>query len=209
MVDRALNAEPDLPWLVFTSGNLFAVVFGALAITAEYGSKTILRTYQIAPNRPTVLLAKLAALCLLAALGGVVASSTGVAVLAGSGQPDLHVPQPVALIAAYTANMMLMAILSYGVGLLLSRTVATIVTLVGLVYVVPDAVRLLCANFLPSFQRAYLWLPSEASRCGVMASLHPSDYGGVPVPLGLATATLAAALLVAVGIMLQRRKDII
>src|SRR5262249_6527493 len=133
-------------------GQVGVVVLAALAVTAEYGTRTIVPTLAAMPGRLRLLAGKLAAvtpvpLAPLAAGALAVAGSLAVARLRlpGNGFPPVHgyatlpladaLPRRAAL--GSVLYLALVAILSAGVGAILRDTAGTIATVLGLLYGAP------------------------------------------------------------------------
>ncbi len=109
-----------------------------------------MRTYQAFPGRVPVLVGKLLVLVLTVALAaGAVAVVSALAVLQVFGGVG-----PLAIVAGTTdrwlpPNSVLVALFGYGVGLVLSRSLPTLLTVVSYIYVVPDVVRVVVSGASP------------------------------------------------------------
>jgi ABC-type transport system involved in multi-copper enzyme maturation permease subunit len=118
-------------------------VFGALLITGEYSSGTIRTTLAATPRRPFLLGAKIgvAAVATVAfcELLSFVSFFLGQAILSGGGAPSATLGSPGALRAVLMTGVFisLMALMSFGFGLIFRSTAAAIAAFVGVVFVLP------------------------------------------------------------------------
>lgn len=208
-LQSTLSSQQDLLLIVFDVSDLFCVLAGVLAITSEYRSLTIMRTYQVFPGRYTVLMGKLLVLALLVFVASTLAVGLALVVLMtpGGGVP---VPQPPGLLAAgFVFNGFVVALFGYGVGLVLSRTLPTLLTVVAFMYVLPDTVRVFCSVFLPDLVDLYLYLPTEASGAIMQSALRGGSYAGIHPAHAAIVSVVETATVLALGMWIQRRRDIL
>ena len=122
-------------------------VFGALLITGEYSSGTIRTTLAATPRRPLLLAAKIgvaaAATVVFCELLSFVAFFLGQAILSGGGAPSASLGSPGAFRAVFMTGLFiaLMALMSFGFGLIFRSTAAAIAAFVGVVFVLPLVMR--------------------------------------------------------------------
>jgi ABC-2 type transport system permease protein len=139
------RAEFD-PLAISLRGYLLAQIalgmLGGLAITAEYGSRTISGTLAAVPGRGRVLAAKATVLTLVAVPVGLVVSVisfvVGQASLAAKDAPHLSLTDGLALrgIAGSSAYLALATLFGLAIGTILRSTTATVTTLFGALLIV-------------------------------------------------------------------------
>ncbi len=118
-------------------------VFGALLITGEYSSGTIRTTLAAAPKRPLLLATKVGVTAVLTVVFCVVLSFVsfflGQAILSGGGAPSATLASPGAARAVVMTGLFiaLMALMSFGFGLIFRSTAAAIAAFVGVIFVLP------------------------------------------------------------------------
>lgn len=122
-------------------GPLIFGTFGALAVTGEYATRSIRTSLVAVPQRPAFLLAKAAVVLGL----GLVASLVTVFVMYGTaqvivGDRPIGAPLDLALrdLLSWVDALTMVALLGLGIGTVLRSTAGSIVTVVGLVYVLPQ-----------------------------------------------------------------------
>ncbi len=194
---QAHFAAADPSAMVVPFGQFVLGVLGALAVTSEYGSGMIRTALVSVPDRKSLLLAK------IGVVGGVSAVVGGVVTLIASATGELITgdrPKPISAYAsltdawpsvlADTASLTVLGLLGLGLGFLLRSTAGALVTLCGLLFVVPTIALLLPA---PWDSRVYsVMLP-------VLAPQLAGGLRDAPLsPLG-AGLVLAAYLVVALG----------
>lgn len=116
-------------------------VFGALAITGEYSAGTIRTSLAAAPRRPGLLAAKIGVTASAAVVFSELLSFgsflLGQAVLSGGGAPHAGLATPGALRAVTMTGVFvgLLALMSFGFGLVLRSTAGAIAAFAGVVFV--------------------------------------------------------------------------
>ncbi|WP_433179606.1 ABC transporter permease [Actinoallomurus sp. CA-150999] len=117
-------------------------LLGGLAITSEYGARTIVSTLAAVPRRARVLAAKAAVLMAVTLPVGLLVSLSGFlvgqAALAGAGAPHLYLSDPSALrgILGGGLYLMLAGLFGLAIGTVLRSTTATVTTLFGTMLIV-------------------------------------------------------------------------
>jgi ABC-type transport system involved in multi-copper enzyme maturation permease subunit len=207
-LEPTLSSPTELLLLVFGTGDLLCAVVGVLVITSEYRTLTIMRTYQAFPGRVPVLVGKLLVLVLTVLAAGAVAVVSALAVLQVFGGVGPVPSSPGRLIAGFLFNSVLVALFGYGVGLVLSRSLPTLLTVVSFIYVVPDVVRVVVSALGLGLAGLQWYLPTEASEAGTLAALQGASYLGIEPGLGAFVAAIEIAVLLALGVVVQRRRDI-
>jgi ABC-2 type transport system permease protein len=186
-----------------------ALLLGVLAVTTEYRHATIIPDLLMTPRRIRLLMAKLV---VLAAAGG----ALGLAVFgtaAASCLPVLaarHIPAGLdaaglaSIVAGGAASTTLFATLGVGFGAVVRSQVGAVVTALGLLYVVEPLLGAIpCAG--DAVQRLGLaGLASAAS--ATTAFLGSARLLSQPAAIGLLAAY--AGVLVALGVMLLRHRDL-
>ena len=166
-------------------------VFGALLITGEYSSGTIRATLAATPRRPLLLAAKIgvaaAAMVVFCELLSFVSFFLGQAILSGGGAPSASLGSPGALRAVLMTGLFiaLLALMSFGFGLIFRSTAAAIAAFVGVVFVLPLVMRGIS-------QPDLRYVPTNILTNSIMATVNQGR------PEGLATA-LAGRRVVADG----------
>jgi ABC-2 type transport system permease protein len=183
-------------------------VFGALLITGEYSSGTIRTTLAATPRRPLLLAAKIgvttAATVVFCLLLSFASFFLGEAILSGGGAPSASLGSPGAFRAVFLTGLFiaLMALMSFGFGLIFRSTAAAIAAFVGVVFVLPLVMRGIS-------QPDVRYLPTNILINSVMATVNQS--GGIVQPLSALTGFLLmgvyAAAAVAVGAVLFVKRD--
>jgi hypothetical protein len=184
-------------------------VFGALLITGEYSSGTIRTTLAATPRRPLLLATKMAVTAGLAAAVCEILSFLsfflGQAILSAGGAPRATLASPGATRAIVFTGLFiaLMALMSFGFGLILRSTAAAIAAFVGVIFVLP----LVMHGISESSIR---FLPSNILTDSVMSTV--SQGPGEPYPpvspvVGLVLMTAYALTVLAVGAAVFVRRD--
>ncbi|CCH30480.1 ABC transporter permease [Actinosynnema sp. NPDC047251] len=142
------SADPGM--VVVTFGQFVLGVLGALAVTSEYGSGMIRTALVSVPRRRSLLLAKTVVVGGVSTVVGAVV--TLLAYLAGEAITGDR-PKPISAydsfaeawptLLASTAALALLGLLGLGLGFLLRSTAGTLVTLCGLLFVLPAMTMLL------------------------------------------------------------------
>ncbi|GAB2654739.1 ABC transporter permease [Saccharopolyspora gloriosae] len=201
-VDGGMSLSQALSGYQF--GLMVVLVLAALAVTTEYRFGTIRATFQAAPNRTAVLLAKAGVVAALAFVLGELAAfgSWGVAQLLAPG-PELAVSTATEWrqLVGIGPLFALAAVLAVGVGALLRQT-AGAVTLLIIWSLLVEQLILLVPNIGPDLQE---WMPFT-----VGARFLQSDLMGGDPPLGpwgsLAYfAAVAFAVLATAAVVVHRR----
>ncbi len=184
-------------------------VFGALLITGEYSSGTIRTTLAAAPKRPLLLATKLGVTTSLAMIFCLVLSFAsfflGQGILSSGGAPTATLASPGAARAVVLTGLFigLLALLSFGFGLIFRSTAAAIAAFVGVIFVLP----LVMHGISESGVR---FLPTNILTNSIMSTA--SQTPGEPFPpltpvVGLLLMVLYAAVALAVGAVLFSRRD--
>jgi hypothetical protein len=183
-------------------------VFGALLITGEYASGTIRASLAATPNRPKLLAAKL-----MVTIGATVAFCEllsfasfflGQAILSG-GAPHASLGSPGALRAVWMTGLFvsLLALMSFGWGLIFRSTAAAIAAFVGVVFVLPLVMHGISEHLVR-------YLPTNILVNSVMATVNQGP-GGIVQPLrpavGLLLMAVYAGIVVTVGAVLFVKRD--
>jgi ABC-2 type transport system permease protein len=184
-------------------------VFGALLITAEYSSGTIRTTLAATPRRRIVLAAKIsvtaAATVVFCELLSFVAFFLGEAILSGGGAPSASLSSPGALRAVFLTGLFiaLLALMSFGFGLICRSTAGAIAAFVGVVFVLPLVMRGISEHDLR-------YVPTNILTNSIMATVKQAP-GGIQQPLspgiGLLLMAIYAAIALTAGAVLFVRRD--
>jgi ABC-type transport system involved in multi-copper enzyme maturation permease subunit len=186
-------------------------VLGALLITGEYSSGSIHSTIAATPRRPVLLIAKLGVTAIAAVvfceLLSLVSFFVGQAILAGGGAPSASLASPgasraVAMTGVFVA---LMALMSFGFGLLMTSTAGAIGAFAGVVFVLP---LVMYGISEPDLR----FVPSIILENSIMATVRQTPAStGVVLPLSPVTGLLLMAgytvLALALGSVLFVRRD--
>jgi hypothetical protein len=199
--------------------SLVVGVLGVLIITGEYGTGQVRSTFTADPRRTGVILAKATVLAVTTFVVSVVATWIGVLIslplLAGNGvEPELGDPSVFLPILGSSVFLTLLALLAYGIGLLVRSSAGGIAITLGLLLVVPGVLALMSglmkvdwpmdiAAFLPDSAGGQLYAYSYDGASTVANSgIKLNGWGGFGV--------LAAEVLVVGGLALTlaRRRDV-
>jgi ABC-2 type transport system permease protein len=188
-------------------------VLGALLITNEYSSGTIRTTLAATPRRSILSATKMgvtAALFLIfSEVLSFVAFFLGQGILSGGGAPSANLGSPGAFRAVFMtgAFIALLALMSFGFGLIFRSTAAAIAAFVGVVFVLPLFVHQISEHL----ER---YLPTNILVNSIMSTVHqgpavppPGTNGPVSPVVGLALMAVYAALALACGAVLFARRD--
>jgi ABC-2 type transport system permease protein len=127
----------NLPWstLIFARtvniSAIFPIVFGALALSSEINRRTITTSYLTAPNRGSLLSAKLVTYAVWGLLFGVVITGVASIGMAFASRPE-QLPDAVSwleIAASGIVSCMLWTLLGMGVGALFGSPIASIISL--------------------------------------------------------------------------------
>jgi ABC-type transport system involved in multi-copper enzyme maturation permease subunit len=184
-------------------------VFGALLVTAEYSSGTIRATLAATPRRPLLLAAKVgvaaAATVVFCELLSFVSFWLGQAILSGGGAPSASLSSPGALRAVVMTGLFiaLLALMSFGFGLIFRSTAAAIAAYVGVVFVLPLVMRGIS-------QPHMRYVPTYILTNSIMATVNQGPGGNVnPLSpgIGLLLMAIYAAIVLAAGAVLFVKRD--
>jgi ABC-type transport system involved in multi-copper enzyme maturation permease subunit len=183
-------------------------VFGALLITAEYSSGTIRTTLAATPRRPLLLAAKLGVAAVATVVFFEVLSFLsfflGQAILSGGGAPSASLGSAGALRAVFMTGLFiaLLALMSFGFGLIWRSTAAAIASFVGVVFVLPLVMRGISH---PDMR----YVPTYILTNSIMATV--PQGGGIVQPLsaavGLLLMAIDAAIVLVIGAALFMKRD--
>jgi ABC-type transport system involved in multi-copper enzyme maturation permease subunit len=184
-------------------------VFGALLITGEYSSGTIRSTLAAAPRRPILLAGKIgvagAAMVVFCELLSFASFFLGQAILSGGGAPTANLGSPGAFRAVFMTGLFisLLALMSFGFGLICRSTAAAIAAYVGVVFVLPLVMRGIS-------QPDVRYVPTYILTNSIMATVNQGP-GGTIRPLspamGLLLMALYAVITLAAGVVLFLKRD--
>jgi ABC-2 type transport system permease protein len=185
-------------------------VFGALLITGEYSSGTIRPSLAAAPKRRLLLTTKLGVTAVLMVVAGEILSLAsfllGQAVLSGGGAPSATLGTPGAARAVLLTGLFiaLLALMSFGFGLIFRSTPAAIAAFVGVIFVLP----LVMHGISESGVR---YLPTNILTNSIMTTVALPGQGGPLAPVtpvvGLLLMALYTAAALVVGSTLFLRRD--
>jgi len=188
---------------------LTAGVFGALLITGEYSSGTIRTTLAATPRRPILLTAKIgvtaAAMVVFCELLSFASFFLGQAVLSGGGAPSANLGSPGALRAVFMTGLFisLMALMSFGFGLICRSTAGALACFVGVVFVLPLVMRGISE---PDVR----YTPTNILINSIMATVKQGPGGiihDLSPAVGLLLMALYAAIALAAGAVLFAKRD--
>lgn len=200
--ESALHTAPVVG-LAF--GQLVVASFGAVMIGGEYASGMIRSTMTAAPKRLPALYAKALVLGVIALLLGIIGGLAGWAVAQPIlAQKDLDFPLTTdgvpGIILGLGIYLALAALLGMAIGFLLHNSAASIVTVIGLLLIVPIIFAAIPLDFLNDMNP---YLPSESG--DQMTAIDTSDDKFNQWQGGLIMAAWAFVLLVAASIRLKAR----
>lgn len=189
---------------------LTAGVFGALLITGEYASGTIRATMAATPRRPMLLATKIGvaagATVLFCELLSFVSFFLGQAILSGGGAPSASIGSPGALRAVALTGVFiaLMALMSFGFGLILRSTAGAIAAFVGVVFVLPLVMHAIS-------EPALRYVPTNILTNSIMSTVNqgpgPGNLSPLSPAVGLLLMAVYAAVVLAAGAVLFVRRD--
>ncbi len=184
-------------------------VFGALLITAEYSSGTIRATLAATSKRPILLAAKIAvtasATVAFCELLSFISFFLGQGILSGRGAPSATLGSPGAFRAVFMTGLFisLLALMSFGFGLICRSTAAAISTFAGVVFVLPLVMHAISES-------AVRYLPTNILTNSIMSTVNQGP-GGRNAPLspgvGLLLMAFYATVALAAGVVLFVRRD--
>ncbi|WP_248705068.1 ABC transporter permease [Curtobacterium sp. MWU13-2055] len=195
--------------------SLVVGVLGVLIITGEYGTGQVRSTFTADPRRTGVILAKATVLALTTFVVSAVATWVGVLIslplLAGNGvEPEIGNPSVFLPILGSSVFLTLLALLAYGIGLLVRSSAGGIAITLGLLLVVPTVLALMSglmnvewptniATFLPDMAGAQLYAYSYDGQSATDGGVVLNGWGGFGVLAGEVLVVGALALTVARG----------
>lgn len=202
--------------------SLVVGVLGVLIITGEYGTGQVRSTFTADPRRTGVILAKATVLALTTFVVSAVATWIGVLIslplLAGNGvEPEIGDPSVFLPILGSSVFLTLLALLAYGIGLLVRSSAGGIAITLGILLVLPVVLGLMAGlmkvdwpmdimSFLPDSAGgqlyAYSYDGASAAATATNGGIKLNGWGGFGV--------LAAEVLVIGGLALTlaRRRDV-
>jgi ABC-type transport system involved in multi-copper enzyme maturation permease subunit len=184
-------------------------VFGALLITGEYASGTIRTTLSATPNRPLLLAAKIGVTTVITVAFCEVLSFVsfflGQIVLSGGGAPSASLGTPGAFRAVVMTGVFiaLLALMSFGFGLILRNTAGSIAAFVGVVFVLPLVTRAIS-------EQDMRFLPTNILTNSIMSTVNQGPGGDLrpfSPAVGLLLMAIYAAVPLIAGAVLFVRRD--
>ena len=184
-------------------------VFGALLITGEYSSGTIRATLAATPRRPMLLAAKIGVTAtvtvIFCELLSFVSFFIGQAILSGGGAPSAGLGSPGAFRAVVMSGLFiaLLALLSFGFGLMFRSTAGAIGAFVGVVFVLPLVMRGIS-------EPATRYVPTNILVNSIMSTVNHGPGGIVrplSAPVGLLLMVVYAVIALATGAVLFVTRD--
>jgi len=185
-------------------------VFGALLITSEYSSGTIRPMFAAAPRRPLLFFAKLAVaagiMVIACELLSFASFFLGQVILSGGGAPSATLASPGAARAVVMTGLFvsLLALMSFGFGLIFRSTAAAIAAFAGVIFVLPLVMHGIS-------EAGVRYLPTNILIDSIMATVNQPGQGPRFAPLvpgvGFSLVALYAAIVLAVGATLFVRRD--
>lgn len=222
---RTALPELTLARMVYTGGvqigYLLTLVLGVLSMGQEFRHKTATSTFLAGPRRTQVILAKVAALVVVATLNGLahlVGALVGGGVMLGFN--DLPVlPEPASLLPTFGLLLLVLALwglLGLGLGVLVPNQIAALFLAVALAWIVEPLLGW-GLGFLDGGAQVAQFFPSQATLATL--SVFEGADAGVAQAMGSSPDQLAwwagaltllayAAVAAGVGAWLTRRRDI-
>ncbi|TCU43799.1 ABC transporter permease subunit [Curtobacterium sp. PhB146] len=198
--------------------SLVVGVLGVLIITGEYGTGQVRSTFTADPRRTGVILAKAVVLAVTTFVVSAVATWIGVLIslplLAGNGvEPEIGNPSVFLPILGSSVYLTLLALLAYGIGLLVRSSAGGIAITLGILLVLPVVLSLMAGlmnlewpvnimKFLPDQAGSQLFAYSYDGQDASQDDIVLNGWGGFGVLLGEVLVVGALALTVA------RRRDV-
>lgn len=183
-------------------------VFGALLITGEYSSGTVRLSMAATPRRPILLAAKIGVASAAALVFSEVLSFAsfflGQLVLSSGGAPSASLGSPGALRAVVMTGVFiaLMALMSFGFGLILRSAAGAIAAFVGVVFVLPLVMHGISEHDLR-------YVPTNILTNSIMSTVDQGPGINQPVSpaVGLLLMAIYAAAALGAGAVLFVRRD--
>jgi ABC-2 type transport system permease protein len=187
---------------------LFLGVFGVMLVTSEYSSGTIRSTLAATPRRPLVLATKAAVMAGITVVFCEVLSLlnffVGQAFLSSAGTPTATLSSPGAFRAIFLTGLFvaLLAVMSFGFGLIFRNTAASIAAFAGVVFVAPLVVHQIS-------QSAVRFVPSNILVNSIMSTVSQGQGPYLPLSpgLGLVVMVVYTAIALAIGAAVFMRRD--
>jgi ABC-2 type transport system permease protein len=158
------------------TAQIFMIVLGALVVTAEYTSGSIRTTLAAVRGRGRLMAAKAAVLAgaTFASCALIAAASWTVAGALLPGGFDAGADEAARMVTAGATYPMLIALLTFGTGMLLRSTAATLAVMMGLLAVIPSLF-----PFLPEdvADRVLPAMPPYAAEVFLTGQAQEGDYG--------------------------------
>ncbi|NYD67014.1 hypothetical protein [Agromyces atrinae] len=205
-LDQIGDAAPAATQSLVTLGfgaTLFAMIFGALSVTRDFGTTAIRRSAFLARGADRLLGARLVALSVPAAVFAVVGAGSAAAVTAivftaNGTEPDFSGDTLTAL-GGVAANIVFATYIGHLVGWQSRRSVWTILGLVGYTLVLETLV----ISILPSVGR---FLPGGAGQAMMIDSSTTDEI--LPLGAGYAVAAAWIVVLISLGVLRLRKTDL-
>jgi hypothetical protein len=186
---------------------LIVGVLGVLVVTSEFATGLVRTTLTATPRRHRVLAAKVAVAAAVAVVAGqllmVAAFLIGQSLIAGRGVPNASLGDPgvVAAVVAGGLYLALIALLAAGLGTILRATAGALVTLVGIVFLVPAL-----AGIFPSWTTGLLDFWPTLGGAAAIATVPNPDF---PHPWwNLVGMGVGVAGVLAAAFLVLRRRDV-
>jgi ABC-2 type transport system permease protein len=184
-------------------------VFGVLLISSEYSSGTIRSTLAATPGRPVLIATKAgvtaAVTVVFCELLSFVSFFVGQAILSAGDAPTANLGSPGAFRAVFLTGLFvaLLALMSFGFGIIFRNTAASIAAFAGVVFVLPLVMHTIS-------QSTVRFLPSNILVNSIMSTVNQGSQGAngpLSPAIGLVVMALYAAIALAVGGALFLRRD--
>ncbi|GAA3926245.1 ABC transporter permease [Actinoplanes auranticolor] len=182
-------------------------VLGTLVVTSEFATGLMRTTLTVTPRRHRVLAAKVAIAAAVAVVAGqvlmVAAFLIGQPLIDRQGVPNAGLGDPGVLRAVLAGGLYLalIALLAVGLGTIMRATAGALVTLVGIIFLVPAL-----AGLFPSWMKGMLDFWPTIGGAAALATVPNPDF---PHPWwNLAGLGLGVAGVLAVAFVLLRRRDV-
>lgn len=210
IINSVIQDPSDLVVLTFQSTNLLCGLLGILVIGSEFNSGAILRTYQNFSSRVEVLAAKALSLSALVAVASAIGSFAALSIFTISEFDSVVIASPVSFVIWCTVNNVILVLFAYGVALIFSRTISSLIAVFSVFYILPDVLRTLLGFVAPDFVFVSQLMPAQALGAGIRESVTGnlcSAYVVSPVT-GLFVTLVLTFAFVLTGCIIQGRKDV-
>ena len=198
-------------------GQLVIAVLGALVITGEYSTGMIRSTFAAVPGRISAMFAKVivfgATTFVIGFVSLVLTALVTAPLLSGKGvHADFGDPQVWLRLAGGAGYLVLIGLISFGIGLIIRNSAGSIAAALGLVLVVPIILSIIAglaqaqwvtdvAAFLPSSAGGKLFAYPDAAEGTVTSGVDLTTWQSLLVVLAWFAVTFA------VGLVLLKRRD--